>query len=70
MNYVKSKDELKFSKEKKIQIISVAKQKKANIKLAIIEKEGISENEARQIAKKLGWELSKIKRQNVDKIKN
>ena len=60
LNCVKSIEFLKFSKHQKLNIIYLAKQKKHNIKLVIIEKEGIPENEANQIAYKLGWQRGKL----------
>ena len=60
LKYVKSIEFLKFSKQQKLNIIYLAKQKKHNIKLVIIEKEGIPENEANQIAYKLGWQRGKL----------
>ena len=58
--YVKLLAFLKFSKKQKLEIIFIAKQKKNNIKLAIIESDEIKENEADEIANKLGWQISKL----------
>ena len=53
-----------FSNEEKFKILSLVK-KKPNIKLVIVERNGINEEEAIKIVKDLGWDLSNLKRLNV-----